>query len=755
MFASRLAQTRPACRSAMQNTARTQSTQPAISFQRHIVPTLPRLPVPDLRQTLLRYLTSIEPFLHEDEAAGGKPFDESHLEQAEWLKTLPRKANITWKLHDRLRELEKTSPNNWLDDNFWLNKAYLEGRDPILINSNWWLSLQHDDNIPEHILRGLSKPNLSGITMWQVRRAAWLVHRILLFKRKLKLQEVWPDTTRTGIWFRHSVSQIFNVCRVPGDPCDKITPVPADNVPAKHQILVMVRDWFYVIDVYDENGRENTAAVIETKLLAIVADVETRLENGEKAVPVGLLTADRRDTWASNLHHLRSLDKRNIEHMNAIHNTLFALSLDGYTHTLPGLPHSSSEAEPILTPIPDDEARLSPSPQRPSPSTSELKTEFEITPLTTSVQPELSPPHSAAPSQSAAPNPNLVPSLPPPGAPLELDAALHNFRSGRHGHNRFFDKPFTLIVESNTRAGVNGEHSVVDALVPSIVAEFAIVEGVEREAFSLADPEMNGSKPTRKVVGWKRLDWVVDEKVEKACVEAGERAKALVEDSDDSVLWYGDYGADWIKDKSKLSPDAYIQMALQLAWYKNQGYFTAVYETALTRIFKHGRTETIRSFTTESRAFVLGMMDPSTSPIARFRLLQRAVQSHVALTRQAATGQGIDRVLMAMSVMDVHQACQLFKHPLFKRSQEWKLSTSGLSAGHLFRGTGFGAAYHDGYGINYLAGPEIIKFGIESKYSCPKTSTGKFKEDLKDALREMRLACVEGLADLSGVQARL
>ena len=31
---------------------------------------------------------------------------------------------------------------------------------------------------------------------------------------------------------------------------------------------------------------------------------------------------------------------------------------------------------------------------------------------------------------------------------------------------------------------------------------------------------------------------------------------------------------------------------------------------------------------------------------------------------------------------------KLFEDELFERSQTWKLSTSGLSAGHLFRGTG-------------------------------------------------------------------
>ena len=37
---------------------------------------------------------------------------------------------------------------------------------------------------------------------------------------------------------------------------------------------------------------------------------------------------------------------------------------------------------------------------------------------------------------------------------------------------------------------------------------------------------------------------------------------------------------------------------------------------------------------------------------------------------------------------DNGERAALFEDPLFERSQEWKLSTSALSAGDLFRGTG-------------------------------------------------------------------
>lgn len=62
-----------------------------------------------------------------------------------------------------------------------------------------------------------------------------------------------------------------------------------------------------------------------------------------------------------------------------------------------------------------------------------------------------------------------------------------------------------------------------------------------------------------------------------------------------------------------LSPDAYLQMALQLAWYKTCGNFTATYETALTRSFDKARTETIRTLSEDSRAWVLSMSDATAT----------------------------------------------------------------------------------------------------------------------------------------------
>lgn len=230
------------------------------------------------------------------------------------------------------------------------------------------------------------------------------------------------------------------------------------------------------------------------------------------------------------------------------------------------------------------------------------------------------------------------------------DAHLHTIRATPlNAANRFYDKPFTLVIDPSTRAGATGEHSPCDALVPSIVSEYCVVEGVDVDAF-------DNMLSADSVTGWERLDWVTDDKILKECKVSDKRARIIMEDSDDSVLWFKEYGTDWIKGVGKyrgvlmvigthhrpiagFPPDAYIQLCLQLAWYSTRENFTATYETVLTRMFKRGRTETLRSLTRESREWVLSMHNPHCS-VRIIKIACRVLRVFVAIitTRASATG---------------------------------------------------------------------------------------------------------------------
>jgi carnitine O-acetyltransferase len=66
------------------------------------------------------------------------------------------------------------------------------------------------------------------------------------------------------------------------------------------------------------------------------------------------------------------------------------------------------------------------------------------------------------------------------------------------------------------------------------------------------------------------------------------------------------------------------------------------------------------------------------------------VKVHNDYTREASFGRGVDRHLMGLRlVMKEGESSPLFDDELYGLSQEWLLSTSGLSAGDRFIGTGY------------------------------------------------------------------
>ena len=81
----------------------------------------------------------------------------------------------------------------------------------------------------------------------------------------------------------------------------------------------------------------------------------------------------------------------------------------------------------------------------------------------------------------------------------------------------------------------------------------------------------------------------------REAVRVAEGAYAdLVGGQELQVQSFQGYGSTLMK-KNKISPDAYVQMAVQLASFRLFGKCVATYEASQVRPYKHGRTETTRS----------------------------------------------------------------------------------------------------------------------------------------------------------------
>ncbi|XP_030071630.1 carnitine O-palmitoyltransferase 1, muscle isoform isoform X2 [Microcaecilia unicolor] len=179
-----------------------------------------------------------------------------------------------------------------------------------------------------------------------------------------------------------------------------------------------------------------------------------------------------------------------------------------------------------------------------------------------------------------------------------------------HGkcYNRWFDKSFNLIIFKNGKMGLNAEHSWADAPIIGHLWEFVLAT----DCFDLkytADGHscgiMNSSLPPPE-----RLQWEITPECMEIIDSSYEVAKTLADDVDFQCSQFSDFGKGLIK-RCKTSPDAFIQIALQLAHFRDKGKFCLTYEASMTRMFRDGRTETVRSCTNESAAFVRAMEDPT------------------------------------------------------------------------------------------------------------------------------------------------
>lgn len=101
-----------------------------------------------------------------------------------------------------------------------------------------------------------------------------------------------------------------------------------------------------------------------------------------------------------------------------------------------------------------------------------------------------------------------------------------------------------------------------------------------------------------------KLTWQTTPSITIAIDDAMVKAKEACVGYNANAITFKECGTKYMKEIAETNPDTYFQLVLQLAWAKVHGIEDKkpVYESASTRRFNCGRTETIRSLTTESAA---------------------------------------------------------------------------------------------------------------------------------------------------------
>ncbi|KAL4073109.1 acyltransferase ChoActase/COT/CPT [Scleroderma yunnanense] len=298
------------------------------------------------------------------------------------------------------------------------------------------------------------------------------------------------------------------------------------------------------------------------------------------------------------------------------------------------------------------------------------------------------------------------------------------------GRNRFYDK-HQLIVFDNGRSGFLGEHSCMDGTPTLRFNEFMLASLAARKV-DLGPPRtvFTGASLPRPTELKFELDAKCMTYVEGACKHFDE----LVGRHDMEVLHYEGYGKEMIK-KFKVMPDTWVQLVKQLAFHKMFNRPGVTYESCQTRKYQLGRTEVIRSASSESKAWAEAMLDPDEMDENRTVLFRRAAARHLQYVTWALEGEGVDRHLFGLKKMlrEGEQMPDLFSDPAYGRTSHWELSTSQLSS-KFVDGWGYGEVVPDGYGLSYSIGDHYIRWTITSL----KKETAELKHYLAEAATETR-----------------
>ncbi|KAJ4938660.1 hypothetical protein JOQ06_003269 [Pogonophryne albipinna] len=589
---------------------------------------LPRLPVPGVKDTCSRYLESVRPLMEDEQ------YERMEGLAKDFEKNLgPR---LQWYL-----KLKSWWASNYVSD-WWEEYIYLRGRGPIMVNSNYY-AMDFLYVFPTSI---------------QAARAGNAIHATMLYRRKLDRAQIKPLMLLQTIPMCSAQYELmFNSSRVPGVDTDILQHMND----SKHIAVYHKGRFFKVWMFYD--GRLLLPREIEQQMERILADTSEPLPGEEQ---LAALTAGDRTPWAKARETYFSRGK-NKQALDVIEKAAFFVTLD------------------------DTEQRYD-----------------EANPVTS------------------------------------LDSYAKSLLHGKC-YDRWFDKSFNLIVFKNGTMGLNAEHSWADA--PIIGHLWEHVLSMDPMKLGYTEEGHCHGEPHPNLPGPLRLSWDIPAECQEVVQSSLRVARTLADDVDSHIFPFNDFGKGLIK-KCRTSPDAFIQIALQLAHFRDKKKFCLTYEASMTRLFREGRTETVRSCTMETCAFVRAMIRDETRE-ERMNLLKLAAEKHQNLYRLAMTGGGIDRHLFCLYVVSKYlgEESAFLKEVL---SDPWRLSTSQtpLQQMELFdlvkypeyvsSGGGFGPVADDGYGVSYIiVGENLINFHISSKHSSPETDSHRFGGNIKQAMLDI------------------
>jgi carnitine O-acetyltransferase len=320
--------------------------------------------------------------------------------------------------------------------------------------------------------------------------------------------------------------------------------------------------------------------------------------------------------------------------------------------------------------------------------------------------------------------------LVPDGTRQACDHLLH----GDSG-SRWFDKSLSIIVFGDGRAGINLEHCGLDGT--TILSLIDMILGATPEEHSLRSGARAQGQPAVAPI-----EFTLDDDLRADVRAAGESFAGYAADTATWTVSFDDFGSDRAK-RLGMSPDAFVQMAYQLAHKRAKGFVGATYESIATRQYRHGRTEAMRVVTPEIARFVTTLDDPGADQATRRAAFRTAADAHVRRARECQAGQAPEQHLWELQLIQkrngpalgVPEEPDLYGTPGWLVMRDDYLSTSSVPSTNV-QFCGFGSTSSRCIGIGYVLLPE--RFNLYLSTPLPVADRMfVFADKLRDAVREL------------------